>query len=278
MKNFFLIINIALSFLLIAPSTYASTDLLIDFGTSNNSPLFSTATMAPGDKLFKTVHVKNISSSSKKVAVVAKDIKDSQNIAGIFDISISQSTQTYYGADLSPKTLKDFFTNSLSLFGIALFDLSPGETRDISISLIFNPMASDLYQGKSLSFDIAIGTTDDIPTQCTTMTFSNPALVGTHKRDRLIGTQGNDLIFAYEGDDFVDGKGGNDCIIAGDGNDIIVGGSGNDFLSGGTGRDILYGNDGDDVLIDEGLMNILSGGAGKDSCLGNVFFKLDCEI
>jgi hypothetical protein len=99
------------------------------------------------------------------------------------------------------------------------------------------------------------------------------ALVGTGAMDvfDLSGlTAMNDLplIDARGGDDILIGSDFADDLRGADGNDTLDGGDGNDLLNGGKGNDTVHGGADDDILLvigNEGVLDILDGGAGTDT-------------
>ncbi len=84
---------------------------------------------------------------------------------------------------------------------------------------------------------------------------------GTDKGEAIYGTDLRDVIKGGAGGDTIFGKDGNDTIFGQAGSDTIDGGDGNDFISGGSGNDYLYAGD-------DGWLNILNGGAGRDQMWG----------
>ncbi len=146
----------------------------------------------------------------------------------------------------------------------------------------------------SNSLTTASDFTQNIPAECSAITFSNPPILGSVGRDVITGTNGNDLIFGMGGNDVINSGGGDDCIVAADGddilhggsgNDVIIGGGGDDLLFGGSGNDQLFGGDGndklnggsgDDALDGNSAQNNLSGGSGVDTCIDGI--KSKCEL
>lgn len=110
---------------------------------------------------------------------------------------------------------------------------------------------------------------------CTFGSFGNDTMHGTAGADCLDGNPGDDLIFGYAGNDSLNGYMGNDRIYGMDDNDTISGCAclgvnptvDDDTLSGGNGDDWLSGDD---------RFDYLDGGAGTDTCYGEV--EVDCEL
>jgi len=79
------------------------------------------------------------------------------------------------------------------------------------------------------------------------------SLNGTSVADAIVGFGGNDALYGFEGED------------------ILVGGEGNDNLIGGAGADILMAGAGDDYLYIDGSDTIVSGGAGYDTVVADLY-------
>lgn len=103
----------------------------------------------------------------------------------------------------------------------------------------------------------------------------NDLIFGLGGNDNLAGRGGNDNIFGGNGNDYIAGSGSgassndNDNLFGEKGNDTLIGEFGNDYLNGGAGNDALNGAGRGGSLSDpsfgRGEIDILTGGAGKDS-------------
>lgn len=87
---------------------------------------------------------------------------------------------------------------------------------------------------------------------------------GSDRGETIHGTERRDVIKGGAGDDTINGHDGNDTIFGEKGSDTINGGNGNDYISGGPGDDYLYAGD-------DGWLNILNGGAGRDEMWGSTY-------
>lgn len=87
---------------------------------------------------------------------------------------------------------------------------------------------------------------------------------GSSRAETIQGTELRDVIKGGAGGDTINGHDGNDTIFGEKGSDTINGGNGNDFISGGPGDDYLYAGD-------DGWLNILNGGTGRDEMWGATF-------
>ena len=262
------------------PSTVRAVgDLTIDWGVPSGNLIFVINNFAPGDTESRSVLVTNDGTSMRPVGVRGVKTSETGSLATVLDFVISEGGTDLYGgtSGAGPKTLAQFFDDSSDINGIFLLNLNPSESKTITFKATFNETAGNDFQGKEVIFDLVIGISVEVPTECAGITFNGPPIFGTSGKDNLVGTPGNDLIFGFEGDDSINGNNGNDCIVGGEGNDSIRGNNGNDVILGGSGNDALKGNNGNDRLIGgDGLDSLegengddyLDGGAGSDSLKG----------
>lgn len=262
-------------------SAYAIGDLTVTWqgaGTGDTGPMFTVANMAPGQSEQKTITVVNGAATSRPVGIRGVKTDETGSIGDVMEIIISKSGTDLYGGTTGTKTLTQFFTDSLLPDGIGLGQLNPGATAIYTVKVDFQQSANNDYQDKTLTFNLIIGLSIDVPTACESMDldFAHP-IMGTKKSEKINGTNGNDLIFALEGSDIVDGKNGDDCILGGtgsdalkgrNGNDVILGEAGSDSLEGGSNNDILFGGVGSDSLKGGNENDELYGEAGSDSLKG----------
>lgn len=260
-------------------AAYAVGDLDILWGVPDGDPIFVVANMLPGDEESRTVEVHNSAASARPVAVRGVKTSELLNFAGILDFVISENATDLYGgaSGTGPKTLQDFFDESVLPASIPLSTLGAGDTTQYVFTATFPASAGNEYQGAEVVFDIFFGIDSDIPAECSDIEFTGDPIFGTDDNDTIRGTHGNDLVFALEGDDYVTTFGGDDCIIGGagkdelrgeTGDDIIFGSEGDDLVVGAVGQDLLFGNDGNDTIRGENNDDIISGGAGHDLITG----------
>jgi serralysin len=93
----------------------------------------------------------------------------------------------------------------------------------------------------------------------------NDTLFGDNGNDRINGGNNDDSISGGNGNDTVNGNLGNDVIHGDDGNDSLRGGQGNDYLDGGNGNDILLGDLGNDTIHGGAGYDLMTGGDGADT-------------
>ncbi len=253
-------------------------DLVIDFGVPPGAPMFNFPNMAPGESKFKNIIVTNKALSQRPVGIKGIQIAQTGTISSAISIVISKGAVDLYGgtSPTGPKNLSQFFADSNSINGIALTTVQPGQSATYKITATFNQAAGNEFQSKSVTFDVKIGITIEIPVQCNNITFSGSPIFGTQKNDIINGTSGNDLIISFEGNDIINSNGGDDCIIAGSGNDIVNAGAGNDVVFGNEGNDILNGDAGNDTLIGSTGNDIANGGTGTDTCTATI--RTSCEL
>ena len=238
----------------------------------DSEPMFNETNIAPGFSKANSVTVENQDASPRAVAIKGIKTQDNANMARVMHIEIKEGGTVLYNA-----TLKKFFTDSTSPFGVYLSNINNGESTDYDIKITFDESAGNQYQNQTIVFDLQIGITVELPEACRNIIYPNNAIVGTSGNDNINGTSKNDLIVTYEGDDKVSASSGDDCIVTGDGNDRVDGGTGKDVIDLGNGddkvspsgdTDYIYGGDGNDV-IDAGSGNdFVYGGSGNDTLQG----------
>ncbi|OGY23968.1 MAG: hypothetical protein A2Y57_00650 [Candidatus Woykebacteria bacterium RBG_13_40_7b] len=284
------IIFIAIAVLLSIANIYEATrpttvravgDLGVDWGVPDGQPIFVVTNMAPADKETRSVVVKNNGDSIRPVGVRGAKTDEIGDLSSVLDFIISKNGTSLYGGSspTGPKTLSQFITDSADLNGVFLLNLNPGAQTTLKFEVTFNQSSGNEFQNKSVTFDLIIGISVEVPSECQGIEFSGGPIFGTSKGDRLVGTAGNDLIFGFEGGDSINGGGGDDCIVGvdggdslkgGNGNDVILGQGGSDSLKGGDGNDKLYGGEGSDDLKGEDGNDQLLGSSGSDSLKGGL--------
>lgn len=254
-------------------------DLTVSWGVAEGDPIFVVSNMAPGQTEQRVVNVLNTAPTSRPVGVRGVKTSETGNLSTVLNFVISENgTDLYGGTSLTgPKTLAQFFTDSLDPDGISLSTLGPGSSTNYTFKATFDSSSGNEFQGTQVIFDIIMGIAIDVPDECEEAGISGFPIFGTSASERINGTQGNDIIFALEGDDRVFGFGGNDCIIGGEGNDqlrgetgddFIFGESGNDLLIGAVGNDQIFGGEGNDNIRGENNDDQLFGEAGEDKITG----------
>ena len=278
--------NILAKIKLVNSTAQAVGDLSIDWGVPAGQPIFQVNNFLPGETAERTVSIFNGASSSKPVAVVGAKTDELKDLANVLEITISQNGTDLYGGNLGAKTLAQFFQESAIPNAIFLFNLNPGDSKQLKFKIKFQGGAGNYYQGARVVFDIILGLYYQVPEECRGIKFSRPPIFGTEKADVLRGGNGNDLIFGFGGNDKIDGSNGDDCLVGGfgndkidgsngndvilgnEGNDILDGSNGNDLIKGGAGDDKIYGSNGDDLLYGEQGNDFIDGGNGADSLFG----------
>lgn len=147
--------NGGLEKLLKSPTVQAFGDLIVDFHTVG--PIFNLTNMKPGDSETKPIDVTNDGSASRFIAVrgartggVGLDPK----IETVLNVTIKDGSTALYG----PKSMTDFFTDSLSQDGIPLNVINSGGHKTYNFLVEFPTSANNLYQAKSVVADISFGT------------------------------------------------------------------------------------------------------------------------
>lgn len=245
-------LSLILGYQLVSPAflsnqdAYAVGDLTVNWGVPEGNPIFTINNFVPGQTVSKQVAVTNNATVTRAVGVKGAKLNETGNIAQAINFVISQNGTDLYGGTLGTKTLANFFADSAGTDGVFLSNLNSSVTTNYIFKATFKPDAGNVYQGKSVSFDLKIGISGDLPAQCRNIVFSK-TIFGKQGNDVLIGTSRNDLIYGMDGHDVIISGGGNDCIIGGDGNDVLIGDGGNDILIGGANFDIASGGPGTDT-------------------------------
>lgn len=146
--------NGGLEKLLKSPTVQAFGDLIVDFHTVG--PIFNLTNMKPGDSETKPIDVTNDGSVSRFISVrgartggVGLDPK----IETVLNVTIKDGSTALYG----PKSMTDFFADSLSPDGIPLNVIDSGGHKTYNFLVEFPTSANNLYQAKSVVADISFG-------------------------------------------------------------------------------------------------------------------------
>ena len=144
--------SLLLLLLLFAPISQAkaATGLTISF---SNSPLFSSAAMAPGDTVNRTFTVTNNDPVARMVAVKATNINRLGGLPSLDStlmITIRDGSTVLYG----PALLSNIMVNSPS---IVLGPINVGQTKTYSVEVVFPSSAGNEYQNKGITFDFSVG-------------------------------------------------------------------------------------------------------------------------
>ena len=253
-------------------------DLEVDWGVSEGNPIFVVNSIAPGDMETRTVELTNNASVVRPVGVRGVKNSETGDLSTVLHIVISEGGTDLYGGTHGVKTLSEFFEESGGPDGTFLLDMNPSDVKSIDFKVTFDEEASNDFQNKTLVFDLIIGISIEIPSECDGINFEGNPIFGTDGNDRIRGTNGNDLVFALEGNDVVNSSNGDDCVVGGAGNDIInnsngndimLGEEGNDRLNGSNGRDIILGGDGRDIIKASNGNDVIEGGSGNDDIEGS---------
>ena len=255
-------------------TAFAVGDLTIDWGVPSGQPIFVVSNMLPGDSESRSVSITNESNFVRPVGIRGVNISETASMSGILNFSINDESNQLYGPD---KTLNDFIEDSNDISGLFLFNINPNETKTINFTTLFPTTAGNEYQNAEIIFDLIIGISSEIPSECLNIKFTGQPIYGTSGNDKIKGTNGNDLIIVFEGNDTVNASNGNDCIVGGEGNDklngsngndVIIAGPGNDTVDGSNGNDRIFGGDGNDKLNGKNGNDYIEGGEGNDTITG----------
>ncbi len=145
------------------PSTVrAFGDLLVNFHVPPGTPIFNESNIAPGFSETKPVDVTNNGIVSRFVSV--RGIRKNGNgtnpkIETALDFVIKNGSTAVYGngSPTGPKTISDFFQDSLNTNGIMLNNISPTNFDTYNFIVTFPTLAGNAFQGKSVVFDLTFG-------------------------------------------------------------------------------------------------------------------------
>lgn len=144
-------------------SVRAFGDLQIDFHVPIGNPIFVINNLAPGQFETRNVDATNSGTLTRLVSIkglrTGPDGQSDPKLETELDIVISDGIAPLYGQEspTGPKKLSAFFTESGTTNGILLNAISPGGTKTYSIKVTFPSSADNLFQNKSVIFDLTFG-------------------------------------------------------------------------------------------------------------------------
>lgn len=147
------IIALAGFFLLNCEPASASGSLAVEFKNGSGNPLFSSQNMMPGDVVSSWIRVTNGSTAVKNVGARAQNFINEANFGNALMLTVKQGSVVVY-----EKKLTDFFADDFAFFSA----VDPGETVQYDLTLYFDAGAGNEFQGKSLAFDLHIGSDGSI--------------------------------------------------------------------------------------------------------------------
>ncbi|MGD0977148.1 MAG: hypothetical protein ABR875_02555 [Minisyncoccia bacterium] len=116
--------------------------------TFQNHPLFKNANFIPGDSITRWIKVVNNSGQNQTVLIKSDNASDPNHMDGAMNLTIKQGTATLY-----QNSFADFLSGDL----IALSELDSGKSAQYNLTVTFDLSADDLYQNKTLGFNILVG-------------------------------------------------------------------------------------------------------------------------
>jgi len=112
-------------------------------------PLFDEANFLPGESITRWVKVTNNSGQTERIAVEAINVNNSDRLGDVLVLEITEGSETRYNKN----DLSRFFNEG----EIYLSDLANGSSTTYNFSISFYPGTDNVFQGKTLGFDILIG-------------------------------------------------------------------------------------------------------------------------
>ena len=130
------------------PAKAHAGDLEVLFETGD-LPLFSEANFLPGQGVTRWIKVTNYSSETKKIAIEAINVDNSDNMGDVLSLQIKEGDTIHFD-----NTLTNFFQEGE--FFLSSLDGEGGHTQ-YDLTVDFLPGANNDFQGKKLYFDILVG-------------------------------------------------------------------------------------------------------------------------
>lgn len=144
-QKFYFLILVLFLFFCWATEAKANGSLEITF---EKDPLFDKTDFLPGDSTTNWIKVKNNSAETKSIFVWADNVIDPDNLGNVLNLEIKEGANTLYN-----DTLSNLFASS----SVYLSDLFKTNQTQYDLTLKFNILAGNEYQGKTLKFDFSIG-------------------------------------------------------------------------------------------------------------------------
>ncbi|MFA4999135.1 MAG: fibronectin type III domain-containing protein [Parcubacteria group bacterium] len=153
-KKLILFSAVAASALFFAPNALAA-----DFNVTNTDLPFANTNLVPGGSVTKTLTIQNTFGVTKKLGIEVSGT-DSSGLASQITLKVAGD-----GANYEDK-LSNFLNNWVIISEIAS---GTSKTHSLTITLA-NDVSQSVYEGKSFSFDLNIGSCDINDSECTIVT------------------------------------------------------------------------------------------------------------
>lgn len=137
-------------------TAFAVGSLTINWGVPSGNPIFVVTNYLPGQGEQRTVSITNNDTQTRHVAIQGIKTSETGNISQVIDFVISQNGTDIYGGTTGAKTLAQFFSVSNVGSGLSLGDINASVTKSFTFKATFKINSGNIYQLKSVVFDIKI--------------------------------------------------------------------------------------------------------------------------
>ncbi len=141
---------------------HPTSEIAVDWGVPDQSPVFNITDMLPGDTITRTITVKNGSSAPRLLSVKGQKTSEALNFSSGLFLSISRGSALIYG----PGLLSDFFVDSATAGGVSLASLAGKSRAAFTFRVGFPAASGNNYQGARVVFDLNIGKLLLLPKSC----------------------------------------------------------------------------------------------------------------
>jgi hypothetical protein len=149
---------------------YPQSSISVNWGSlAPDFTIFMEPDMKPCDHLERSISISNLNSLSRPITIRGIKTVEEKGFSQILEIKIYKDGQLVYG----PKTLKQFFIESLNVSGISLGTLAGNSTSTYKIVVDFPCEAGNEYQKAKLVFKLKIGKLLTVPSPCPCTCYRN---------------------------------------------------------------------------------------------------------
>jgi len=111
-------------------------------------PIFKEENFLPGDTVIRQVRVTNNSGRSQRIATEAINVTDPDRLSDVLNLEIKEGSTILY---------RDALSKFFAAGEVYLSDLADGEDTQYDFIVSFYSGTGNVFQGKSVSFDLLIG-------------------------------------------------------------------------------------------------------------------------
>ena len=142
---------------------YPSSNISVNWGSlAPNFTIYMEPDMKPCDHLERSITITNHGLTNRQLTIRGTKTAEEKNFSQVLDIKIFKDNALVYG----PKTLKQFFIESMGVSGVPLGSLAGNSTSTYKIVVDFPCAAGNEYQRAKLVFNLKIGKILTLPPSC----------------------------------------------------------------------------------------------------------------